>query len=118
MIILLENAFNEGWTNLSSKVESFIDDDLQIQELNAKTGEASTKGDTGKGSNRDAIHRNRWSANASFPTLKKSITEGENPLRRSLVGSFPDCDKIPTRNDLRKWVQQTWKGIFNIQISV
>lgn len=37
-------------------------------------------------------------------------------MSRSLVGSFPDCDEIPTRNDLRNWVQQTWKGIHNIQV--
>ena len=33
-------------------------------------------------------------------------------LRRCLVGSFPECDKILARNDVRKWAHQTfWEVI-------
>ncbi|KAH0712590.1 hypothetical protein KY289_008549 [Solanum tuberosum] len=116
VIILPENAFNEGWTNLLQKIEPFINDTKQVQKLNGNTGGTSTKGDKGKGSYKDAIQRNRWSANYSSESLEKNNEDDTDPLRRSLVGCFPGCDEIPTRNDLRKWVHQTWQGIFNIQI--
>ena len=37
-------------------------------------------------------------------------------LQRWLVGSFPDCNAMPTRNDVRRWIQQTWKGVHIIQV--
>lgn len=42
--------------------------------------------------------------------MERNNKEGTEPLKRTLVGSFPDSDEI------RKWVHQTWKGIFNIQV--
>lgn len=42
--------------------------------------------------------------------------DGKDLLQRCLIGSFPDCDEIPTRNDVRSWIQQTWKGVYNIQV--
>lgn len=32
------------------------------------------------------------------------------------MGSFPEYDEIPTRNDIRKWVHQTWIGVHGIQV--
>lgn len=32
------------------------------------------------------------------------------------MGSFPDCDEILTRNDIRRWDQQAWKGVHNLQL--
>ncbi|PHU25136.1 hypothetical protein BC332_03468 [Capsicum chinense] len=37
-------------------------------------------------------------------------------LNRCLVGCFAESDELPTRNDVRRWAQQTWKGIHNLQI--
>ncbi|KAG5588494.1 hypothetical protein H5410_048928 [Solanum commersonii] len=51
----------------------------------------------------------------SSQALEKN-KEGTEPLKRSFVGSFPDCDEIPSRNEIRRWAHQTWKGIFNIQV--
>ncbi|KAH0636651.1 hypothetical protein KY289_036566 [Solanum tuberosum] len=33
-----------------------------------------------------------------------------------LVGSFPETDDIPTYNDVRRWAQQMWKGVQNLQV--
>ncbi|WMV45908.1 hypothetical protein MTR67_039293 [Solanum verrucosum] len=49
-------------------------------------------------------------------TLKAaSKIEGNDLLNRCLVGCFADCNEIPTRNDVRKWAQQMWKGAQNLQ---
>lgn len=32
------------------------------------------------------------------------------------MGSFPEADEIPSRNDIRRWAAQTWKGIHNVNI--
>lgn len=101
MIILSENTFNEGWTNLLQKIEAFVNNIKQVQKLNGNTRGTSTKGDKGKGSYKNAIHRNRWSANYSSQSLEKNSEDNTDPLKRSLVGCFPGCDEIPTRNDLR-----------------
>uniref|UniRef100_M1AGV7 DUF4283 domain-containing protein n=1 Tax=Solanum tuberosum TaxID=4113 RepID=M1AGV7_SOLTU len=50
-------------------------------------------------------------------TLKAaSKIEGNDLLNRCLGGCFADCVQIPTRNDVRKWAQQMWKGAQNLQV--
>lgn len=33
-----------------------------------------------------------------------------------MVGSFQEDDEIPSRNEVRRWAIQTWKGIHNVNI--
>lgn len=50
-------------------------------------------------------------------TLKAtSKIEGNNLLNRCPVGCFAECNEIPTRNGMRKWPQQMWKGAQNLQV--
>ncbi|KAH0636254.1 hypothetical protein KY289_036169 [Solanum tuberosum] len=42
--------------------------------------------------------------------------DGKDLLQRCLIGSFPDCNEMLTRNDVRRRIQQTWKGVYNIQV--
>lgn len=49
--------------------------------------------------------------------VAKSVGQEDNAqLRRCLVGRFIGGEEAPTRNDVRKWAVQTWKGVPNIQV--
>lgn len=48
---------------------------------------------------------------------EKESTQEENALlNRCLVERFTNGDEAPTRNDVRRWVGQTWKGTPNLQV--
>ncbi|KAG5572325.1 hypothetical protein H5410_062091 [Solanum commersonii] len=81
--------------------------------LNA--GEIISNGQKEKGSYKEALQKSRWPPNELQSAPESSTNGDKDPLRRSLVSSFPDCDEIPSRNDVRKWAQNTWRGIHNIQ---
>ncbi|WMV47076.1 hypothetical protein MTR67_040461 [Solanum verrucosum] len=42
--------------------------------------------------------------------------EDEDLLARCLVGNFFGEDDTPTRNDVRRWAQQTWNGAHGVQV--
>ncbi|KAH0704280.1 hypothetical protein KY285_018558 [Solanum tuberosum] len=49
--------------------------------------------------------------------VAKFVGQEDNAqLRRCLVGRFIGGEEAPTRNDVRKWAIQTWKGVPNIQV--
>lgn len=116
VMVLPEITFNAGWSDLSKKIEVFVNkaEILQRETLNA--GEITSNGEKEKGSYKESIEKGRWPPN-ELQSVPESSTNGDKgPLRRSLVGSFLDCDEIPSRNDVRKWAQNTWRGIHNIQV--
>ncbi|KAG5594599.1 hypothetical protein H5410_035831 [Solanum commersonii] len=122
VIIIPENKDNEGWLGLASRIESFINRRSLMQAGTPAVGEINHPSKRGEGSYKDALYKNRWMVQE--PTISKvqgtvtasSHHDGKDLLQRCLVGSFPDCNEMPTRNDVRRWIQQTWKGVYNIQV--
>lgn len=107
IIILPKNSFNEGWVGLAAKIESFIvkifrhKKELQIGGMRLQKGR-------GVGRKGEVVCRGPF---------EPDFMSGKNDLlRRSLVGYFPDCDEIPTRNGVKRWVEQTCMDIHNIQV--
>lgn len=68
-----------------------------------------------------ALLKNRWAQKEQETQQEIDLLEackskgGNKLLSRCLVGSFPECDEIPTRNDVRRWAKQAWKGVHNLQ---
>lgn len=118
VIMLPENTFNEGWTGLISKINAFINKGTQTQKQMpiVKTGEDITTETRGGRSYKEVIHASKWITSEDKNSKIDTAAESKDPLRRSLVGSFPDCDEIPSRREVRQWVQHVWKGIHNIQV--
>ncbi|KAK4723748.1 hypothetical protein R3W88_026527 [Solanum pinnatisectum] len=122
IIIVLENALNEGWLNVTLKLESIINKGLHSQEaLNIK-GAKKGRLVRGEKSFKEVLQNPRWSQGENVGGTYMD-PKGAGPsysenslLRRCLVGSFPECDETPTRNDVRKWAHQTWIGVHNIQV--
>ncbi|KAG5609420.1 hypothetical protein H5410_020701 [Solanum commersonii] len=115
IVILPEISFNDGWSYLSKKIEVFINKAEISQRETLNAGEIIRDGQKGKGSYKEALQKNRWPTNELQSAPESSTNGDKDPLRRSLVSSFLDCDEIPSRNDVRKWEQNTWRGIHNIQ---
>ncbi|KAL3352365.1 hypothetical protein AABB24_020412 [Solanum stoloniferum] len=116
IIILPEISFNAGWSDLSKKIEVFINKAEISQRETLNAGEITRNGQKGKGSYKEALQKSRWLPYELQSAPESSTNGDKDPLRRNLVGSFPDCDEIPSRNDVRKWAQNTWRGIHNIQV--
>uniref|UniRef100_A0A0V0IKX8 Putative ovule protein n=1 Tax=Solanum chacoense TaxID=4108 RepID=A0A0V0IKX8_SOLCH len=122
VIIIPENKDNEGWLGLVSRIESFINRRSLMQAGTPAVGEINHPSKRGEGSYKDALYKNRWMVQE--PTISKvqgtvtasSHHDGNDLLQRCLVGSFPDFNEMPTRNDVRRWIQQTWRGVYNIQV--
>lgn len=122
IIIIPENKANEEWLGIVNRIESFVN------RGSLKHGYAPVPGDLkhqflrGEDNYKEALQKNRWTAQE--PTilneqkiLKASTSHDEKDLlNKCLIGSFPECDDIPTRSEVRRWAQQVWKGVFNFQI--
>lgn len=121
VIILPESNFNEGWLGIVTKIEGFITD--SNTQLASNTKETITSRYTeGERNYKEALHRNRWATkeqeiqqevNSSQACTFKGCNE---LLSRCLMRCFPECGEIPTRNDVRRWAQQTWEGVHNLQV--
>ncbi|WMV55766.1 hypothetical protein MTR67_049151 [Solanum verrucosum] len=110
IIILPEISFNAGWSDLSKKIEVFIikTEISQRETLNAR--EITRNGQKGKRSYKEALQKGRWLPNEFQSTPESSTNGDKDPFRRSLVGSFPDCDEIPSRNDSRRDADNVFAG--------
>lgn len=67
---------------------------------------------------KEVTQRRKWRAisDRRAENQKETLCEEEGVLSRCLEGSFPDDDEIPSRNEVRRWVIQTWKDIHNVNI--
>lgn len=122
VIIIPEKTFNEGWGNLVTKVENFIERKVE------KKGEFITKRElnlntiVGKGDYKGARHNSKWSKREMNVTSENSMlivssdVDDSNMLRRCLVGKFCGEGDAPIRNEVHRWAQQMWKGAHNIQV--
>ncbi|KAH0665384.1 hypothetical protein KY285_026590 [Solanum tuberosum] len=125
VIIIPEISYNGGWGLVATKIEEFI------TEKTSTPGAFITNGGTTehllneKGSFKDALNKNKWTLKEAEVTevdvvknqLSMKTQEVDNDLlRRCLVGRFNGGDEVPTRNEVRRWAQQTWKGTQNIQV--
>ncbi|KAH0678730.1 hypothetical protein KY284_019815 [Solanum tuberosum] len=115
IIILPKISFNAGWSDLSKKIEIFINKAKISQRETLNAGEIIRDGQKGKGCYKEALQKSRWPPNELQLAPESSTNGNKDPLSRSPIGNFPDCDEIPSRNDVRKWAQNTWRGIHNIQ---
>ena len=101
-IIIIPNKDNEGWLGLVSRIENFISRRSLMQAGTPAVGEINHS------SKRQlqgcpVQEQNRWMVQE--PTISKvqgimtasSHHDGKDLLQRCLVGSFPDCNEIPTR---------------------
>ncbi|KAH0729740.1 hypothetical protein KY289_000928 [Solanum tuberosum] len=119
VIIVPENKDNEGWLGLVSRIESFINRSL-MQNGTPAVGEINHPSKRGEGSYKDALYKNIWMVQElTISKVQATVTasshhDGKDLLQRCLIRSFPDCNEMPTRNDVRRWIQQTWKGVYNI----
>ncbi|KAG5598982.1 hypothetical protein H5410_030352 [Solanum commersonii] len=122
VIIIPENTFNEGWGSLVTRVENFIERNVE------KKGEFITKSElnlntiAGKGDYKGALHNIKWSkremnvASENSMLTVSSDVDDSNLLRSCLVGRFCGEGDMPIRNEVRRWAQQTWKGAHNVQV--
>lgn len=121
VIILPENNFNEGWLGLATKIEGFINGSNTQLALNAKETIASRYTE-GEKNYKEAMLTNRWAQEEQEIQQEVNLFDackskgGNELLSRCLVGCFPECDEIPTRTDVRRWAQQAWKGVHNLQV--
>ncbi|KAH0679119.1 hypothetical protein KY284_020204 [Solanum tuberosum] len=72
----------------------------------------------GEESYKEVIQKSKWEAisDRRAKNQKETLREEEGVLSRYLVGSFPEDDEIPSRNEVRRWAIQTWKGIHKVNI--
>lgn len=125
VIIIPESSYNEGWGLVATKIEEFI------TEKTSTPGAFITNGGTTehllneKGSFKDALNKSKWTLKEAEVTevdvvknqLSVKTQEADNDLlHRCLVGRVNGGDEVPTRNEVRRWAQQTWKGTQNIQV--
>lgn len=74
---------------------------------------------TGKGNYNAAITNNKWTqgkVQSGIESTKTPCWEKNTLLQRCLVGVFIGGEEAPTRNDVRRWASQTWKGVPNLQV--
>uniref|UniRef100_A0A3Q7EYH1 DUF4283 domain-containing protein n=1 Tax=Solanum lycopersicum TaxID=4081 RepID=A0A3Q7EYH1_SOLLC len=116
VIILPKNSFNEEWGELSLKIHNLISQKSSLQEANTEKGGLSSLGLRGEDSYKEILQKKKWCNGDQSQTSASSPGSDRGPLSRSLVGRFPNCDRIPTRAEVRNWAQQTWRGIHNLQI--
>ncbi|KAF3662385.1 Polyadenylate-binding protein-interacting protein 4 [Capsicum annuum] len=111
VIILPENTFNEAWEELTKKIENFINKPVKKQISITTDKDDYNRGNRG-GRYKDAMPKNKWAAlqhPIKTDSAAKEGSRGKDPLRRSLVGSFPGCSEIPTRNNVKTWAPKTLK---------
>uniref|UniRef100_M1A8K6 DUF4283 domain-containing protein n=1 Tax=Solanum tuberosum TaxID=4113 RepID=M1A8K6_SOLTU len=70
----------------------------------------------GKDSYKEIIQKNKWRAGEQGLTLAAFYEGEKGPLSRCLAGRFQECVEIPTRSEVRSWVENSWMGIHNLQI--
>ncbi|KAG5606723.1 hypothetical protein H5410_028215 [Solanum commersonii] len=117
IIIIPENTFNEGWGKIAGKIESFINLISRTKAVNTAAGGFISKPFTGNGNYKGAVTNNKWIQQIQAKAPMKNCLQEENTLlRRCLVGRFSGGDEAPTRNDVRRWANQTWKGVLNLQV--
>ncbi|KAH0712442.1 hypothetical protein KY289_008401 [Solanum tuberosum] len=99
------------------KIESFINLNSRTKAVNTTAGGFISKPFTGNGNYKGAVTNNKWTQQIQAKAPMKNCLQEENTLlRRCLVGRFSGGDEAPTRNDMRRWVNQTWKGVLNLQV--
>ncbi|KAG5579903.1 hypothetical protein H5410_050530 [Solanum commersonii] len=84
------------WEKLSKKIEAFINrgtKQTKTLKLSGKVDYAANKG--GGGSYRDVLQKSKWTR------IEKELAEEGNDT--------------PTRNNVRRWAQQTWNGAHGVQ---
>ncbi|KAF3635680.1 hypothetical protein FXO37_25862 [Capsicum annuum] len=101
---------------LVSKIEEFIDQKSGMPVSNTEHRSSFSLELRGEDSYKQVIQRQKWRTENRSTTSSTFAGSDKGPLGRCLVGRFPDCDEIPTRNEVRRWAQQTWMGIHNLQI--
>ncbi|KAH0745805.1 hypothetical protein KY285_007462 [Solanum tuberosum] len=94
-----ESSYNKGWGLVATKIEEFITEKTSTPGAFITNGAEVTEVDVVKNQ------------------LSVKTQEADNDLlRRCLVGRFNGGDEVLTRNEVRRWAQQTWKGSQNIQV--
>jgi len=122
VIILPESAFNEGWEKLAKKIEAFINRGIKQTKAFKLSGEADYAANKGGRSYRDVLQKSKWTrietelAEEGSMLQARVQLEDEDLLARCLVGKFFGEDDTPTRNDVRRWAQQTWNGAHGVQV--
>ncbi|WMV36519.1 hypothetical protein MTR67_035672 [Solanum verrucosum] len=122
VIILPESAFNEGWGKLAKKIEAFINRGIKQTKAFKLSGEADYAANKGGRSYRDVLQKSKWTrietelAEEGSMLQARVQLEDEDLLARCLVGKFFGEDDTPTRNDVRRWAQQTWNGAHGVQV--
>ncbi|KAF3642557.1 hypothetical protein FXO37_22455 [Capsicum annuum] len=107
VIIIPENKPNEGWLSLANRIECFINREPSMHRNVPESATTMTltqqslrREDTYK----EVLARSKWTLQEkTTPSDQRTTIPGiqseRNPTRRCLVGSFPECHEIPTRND-------------------
>ncbi|KAH0669358.1 hypothetical protein KY289_023851 [Solanum tuberosum] len=125
VIIIPESSYNEGWGLVATKIEEFITNKTSTPGAFITNGGTTEQLLNEKGSFKDALNKSKWTLKEAEVTevdvvknqLSVKTQEGDNDLlRRCLVGRFNGGDEVPTRNEVSRWAQQTWKGTQNIQV--
>ncbi|KAG5575474.1 hypothetical protein H5410_055608 [Solanum commersonii] len=114
VIIIPESSYNKGWGLMATKIEELITEKTSTPGAYITNGGTTEHLLNEKGSFKDALNKCKW-------TLKEAEVTEVDVVKNQLSVKTQEADndrlcRFPTRNEVRRWAQQTWKGTQNIQV--